>query len=146
MTVMQFDFSQITGYNRQILEGLKNSPKEFDRFLSSVAGQMRTFAKKTTRSATKKKTGNLLAGIGKGKPYEYQPGDHQVRVYNKAPHAWLVEHGHRIVIGKTDTGKKAEGRHPMGQAATDFPDWFNDKAEKFVDRWITKQFLGKGRY
>ena len=34
MTVMQFDFSQITGYNRQILEGLKNSPKEFDRFLN----------------------------------------------------------------------------------------------------------------
>ena len=76
MTVMSFDFSQITGYNRQILEGLKNSPKEFDRFLSSAAGQMRTFAKKTTRSATKKKTGNLLAGIDKGKPYEFQPGDH----------------------------------------------------------------------
>ena len=146
MTVMSFDFSQITGYNRQILEGLRNSPKEFDRFLSSAAGQMRTFAKKTTRSATKKKTGNLLAGIDKGKPYEYQPGDHQVRVYNKAPHAWLVEHGHRIVIGKTDTGKRAEGRHPMGQAATGFAGWFEGRADDFVDRWITRQFLGKGRY
>lgn len=54
-------------------------------------------AKTVSRARTLgRKTGNYIKSIKRGKVYDYN-GAHAVRVYSAAPHAHLIEEGHRMV-------------------------------------------------
>ena len=69
-------------------------PKEVKRFLQKEGNKGAGILRKKTRAATKKKTGNLIRGIKRGSVYQYK-GSYQVRVKNNAPHAHLIEYGHK---------------------------------------------------
>ena len=58
--------------------------------MGRAGNKLRSNVKKAYITRVRKKTGNLLKGISRGRPYLYQKDQFQVRVKNKAPHAHLV--------------------------------------------------------
>ena len=67
-------------------------PDEAKAFLKKEGNKGRRLLRAKTKAVTKKKTGNLLKGIRRTGVQKHD-GDFQIRVYNKAPHAHLIEHG-----------------------------------------------------
>ncbi len=57
---------------------------------SEIRSRIKGHRKRTTEM---EKSTSLLRGVSQGKVYQYDK-DFQIRVYNKAFHAYLVEHGH----------------------------------------------------
>lgn len=145
MTVSTFDFSPLDSFDRQVIQMLLDEqPKEAKKLMQKAGNELRKELRRTTRTETKKKTGNLLRGIRRGRPYLYKSADGdawQVRVYNKAPHAHLLEHGHELVAwGKEPKKTKyVAGRHLAGKANNAMI----DKFAEFVDKFVT-DLLNKG--
>lgn len=93
------------------IDGLiKNFTDVIDKSEDAVKRFMKKEAQKERRrmiAAAKKKvgriTGNYLRGFKAGKKvYPYSDAEYNIRVYNAAPHAHLIENGHRRVFrGKT---------------------------------------------
>jgi len=114
-------------------------PKEVKTFLKDQGNKGRRVLRAKTKAVTKKKTGNLLKGIRKG-PVHKHGDDFQVRVYNKAPHAHLIEHGHAFY----HRGKKTEifvpGKHPAAAATRELKEEFPREAEAFVDHLMEEGF------
>lgn len=132
--IVGFDYSDLTDFNRETLQLITNTyPKEAKKFISRVGNAFRADMKKEYRSQTKKKTGNLLRGVTRGRAYVYDGDSYQVRVYNKAPHAPLIERGHKLVYYGHPTNKVVPGKHIVGKTVLGFEDRFAGLANKFVD-------------
>ena len=128
------DFSQLDEFNKEALSLINDKfPKEAKKFVSRAGNAFRADVKKGYRSQTKRKTGNLLRGVTRGRAYVYDGDSYQVRVYSKAPHAHLIERGHKLVYYGHPTEKLVPGKHIVGKSVLDFNDKFSDLAEKFVD-------------
>lgn len=133
-----FDVSELNDLTKELIDlAEKQYPKEAKAFLRQEAGDTRNLLKSNTTLTTNRKTGNLLKGIDRGAPHTYQ-GDHQIRVYNKAPHAHLLEHGHRLVIKKTDTGKRTEGKFMAAFTTRRMKQQMAEDVEKFIDDLLEK--------
>ena len=108
-----FDTHELSELSRQFLRiADEKYPQRTKKFLTEQANKTRKTMRSEIRSRVKghrkrskeeKKT-SLSRGVDKGQVHKYN-GDWQVRVYNKAKHAWLVEHGHSNV--KTRGGRSA---------------------------------------
>jgi len=133
-----FDFSELEKLDREMLAIINTRyPKEAKELLRKVSTKGRKYVRQETRTRTKKKTGNLLAGIDKSAPHTYQ-GDWQVRIYNKAPHAWLVEHGHHLVAWGNETDREVPGKYPVTEARKRIADEFFDDADAFIDELLDR--------
>lgn len=117
----------------------KHYPREAKDFLKDQGNKGRRVLRAKTKAATKKKTGNLLKGIRKG-PVHKHGDDFQVRVYNKAPHAHLIEHGHVFYHRGKKTEKYVPGKHPAAAATRELKAEFPRDAEAFVDHLIEEGF------
>lgn len=109
-----------TGFSLDELEDLntvlrnlanKQFPNEVKKFLRRQATVTKKKLRENTKAATKRKTGNLLKGINNTPPKKYK-GDYQIRVYNGANHAHLIEHGHSNI--KTKPSRGSQGKIPIG--------------------------------
>ena len=67
-------------------------------------------------------------------------GDFQIRVYNKAPHAHLIEHGHVLWVNGTKTEKFVPGKHPAADTTKQLKREFPRDVETFVDEMLSKGF------
>ncbi len=119
-------------------------PKEAKSFLRSQGNKAKTRLRNKTKSLTKKKTGNLLKGIDKSPPKLFQ-GSFQIRVYNKAPHAHLIEHGHVMAdkFGKpilNEFGQEmwVNGRFPAAQTTNELKEIWPGEVEQFIDELLEK--------
>lgn len=143
--MIEFDFHELTDFDKKILERARQTvPKECKNFMGRTGNAFRRKVRAEYRNTVKKKTGNLLKGIGRGKPYIWSGNEFQVRVYNKAPHAHLIEYGHKMIDWRTkkQTPKKdfVPGKHIVGKVANSFPGEFDRLCEKFVDDLLKKGF------
>lgn len=145
--IIELDFSELTKFQKDTLSGVqKRFPGEAKRFIRDAGNIYRRKLRTAYKDETKKKTGNLLRGIDRGKPYVYNGNEYQIRVYNKAPHAHLIEHGHKLwrhlpnekKAVKTD--KWVKGRNIAGKAANNFSKEFTKLAQDFVDETIERGF------
>ena len=135
-----FDTHELDELARQMYRVAEERyPKEAKAFLKDQGNKGRRVLRAKTKAATQKKTGNLLRGIGKG-PVHKRNGDFQVRVYNKAPHAHLIEHGHVFYHRGKKTEKFVPGKHPAADATKELKAEFPRDAEAFVDRLIKEGF------
>lgn len=133
-SIIGLDFSQLDEFNKETLNLINNTyPKEAKRFINKAGNAFRTDVRRGYRSQTKRKTGNLLRGVSRGRAYVYDGDSYQIRVYSKAPHAHLIERGHKLVYFGHKTDKFVKGKHVVGKAVLDFNDKFVDLADKFVD-------------
>lgn len=119
-------------------------PKEAKSFLRSQGNKAKTRLRNKTKSLTKKKTGNLLKGIDKSPPKLFQ-GSSQIRVYNKAPHAHLIEHGHVMAdkFGKpilNEFGQEmwVNGRFPAAKTTNELKAIWQGEVEQFIDELLEK--------
>ncbi len=143
--MIEFNFSELTDFDKNFLKRVSNEfPKESKKFMGRAGNAFRRQVRSEYRSTVKKKTGNLLKGIGRGRPYIWAGNEFQVRVYNKAPHAHLIEYGHKMVDWRTgEQTKKTEfvsGKHIVGKVAQAFPGEFDNLCDKFVDDLLERGF------
>ena len=142
---VNFDFHELTDFERDVLEHVTRTfPNETKKFMGRAGNAFRSRVRSEYRSTVKRKTGNLLKGIGRGRPYIWSGNEFQVRVYNKAPHAHLIEYGHKMIDWRTgkQTPKKdfVSGKHIVGKVSNRFHGEFNGLCEKFVDQLLEKGF------
>lgn len=133
-----FDLSELDALNNQLLDLAQTQyPKEAKKFLRDEANVARNKLRANTKAATKKKTGNLLKGIDRG-PVKKHNGNFQIRVYNKAPHAHLIEHGHVLWVNGKETEKFVPGRHVAAKTVLEMKETFPADADRFVDELLDK--------
>ena len=114
-------------------------PDEAKTFLKKEGNKGRRLLRAKTKAVTKKKTGNLLKGIRRTGVQKHN-GDFQIRVYNKAPHAHLIEHGHVLWVNGTRTEKFVPGKHPAADTTKQLKREFPRDVEGFVDEMLSKGF------
>lgn len=114
-------------------------PDEAKSFLKKEGNKGRRLLRAKTKAVTKKKTGNLLKGIRRTGVQKHD-GDFQIRVYNKAPHAHLIEHGHVLWVNGTKTEKFVPGMHPAADTTKQLKREFPRDVEGFVDEMLSKGF------
>lgn len=135
-----FDFKELTNYEKKLLDMASNKmPRETMKFIRKEGTQLRKVTVKNARAKVKKKTGNYFKSIKKGRAYIYQGnGGSSIRVYSTAPHAHLIEKGHRIVTpGGTEKGFKP-GLHIFENSEKEFQNQFYEDIENFIDDVIAK--------
>lgn len=142
-----FDYHELTELaNRMIKLYTKQAPKETKNFLQREGNTL----KKQLRANTVERiennvTGNLSKASNYSRSKAQKKGDaFQVRVKNKAPHAWLFEHGHEKYIYDRSVGHavrktpKVKGRHPAADTYKGFLGTFYRDAENWVDDMLEK--------
>lgn len=115
-------------------------PKEVKKFMQSEGNKLKKQTKSKAQSSVKKKTGNYLKGIKRGKYYKYSGnGADAIRVYAGSParHGHLIEYGH-----KTKSGSRTRAYHVFKTSADAFESTYETDSEKFADK-ITEP-LNKG--
>lgn len=131
-----FDFHELDDFNRKMVRFYsKEFPGETKKFMNKEGNEGRRILRKYTKATTQKHTGNLLKGINKG-PAHKRGDDWQVRVRNKAPHAHLIEHGHRFYWRGEPRDKFVPGRHPAGRAQKAMKKWFAKDVERWIDQML----------
>lgn len=114
-------------------------PDQAKKFLKTEGNKGRRELRAQTKAVTEKKTENLLNGIRRSGVQKYN-GDLQIRVYNKAPHAPLIEHGHVLWVNGRETERFVPGRHPAAKATKVLKEEFPKDAEAFVAELIKEGF------
>lgn len=135
-----FEFSELSDFTKDLLELAENQfPKESRKFLNKQGLKLKKVVVKKAKSIVGKETGNYLESIKKGKVYKFD-GDLSVRAYSSAPHAHLIEYGHKQVGHKPNkvVGGFVAGKHIFRQAQSDFSNTFVNDAEKFVGELLEK--------
>lgn len=134
-----FDFSGINAFTGQLLQMAEvQFPKDARRFMQQEGNKLRRVTAAKARQLVKRKTGNYLKGIKRGKVYKYQGEELAVRVFDSSPHAHLIEHGHRQV---TKDGREVgfvRGQKVFEKSRRDFADNFAQDCEEFVDQMLAK--------
>ncbi len=129
-----FDASELEAFAEHLGHAGEQLRKQQKAFLRREGSKLK---RKTVQNARKlgKKTGNYQKSIQRGKVYTYR-GAQAIRVYSYAPHAHLIEEGHRMV---THDGREVgfvRGHHVFQMAADAFADEFywdvNDELDKAV--------------
>lgn len=115
----------------------KEYPEEVKPFLRKEANKTRRTLRDKTKGLTRKKTGNLLKGIKRGNVYKHN-GDFQIRVYNKAPHAHLIEHGHVYYHRGQKTEKYVPGKYPAAYTTMQMKREFPGDVQQFLDEMFRK--------
>lgn len=145
MSMSGFDASDLSDLENQLLRlATEQYPKEAKSFLRTQGNKAKTRLRNKTKSVTKKKTGNLLRGIDKSAPKLYE-GSFQIRVYNKAPHAHLIEHGHvmadkfgKPILNAMGQEMWVNGRFPAAHTTNELKAIWPAEVEKFIDDLLEK--------
>lgn len=92
-----FDSQDLMNLTKDLEKVAKWVPDEEKQFLKDEGTKLRRATKKQIRNfRLGEKTGNYRNSIRRGKVYKYH-GAQAIRVYSSAPHAHLLEEGHRMV-------------------------------------------------
>jgi hypothetical protein len=137
-----FDIKELDEYSIKLLKlAEKTMPKECNKFMKIEANKLNSKAKNKARKEIKKKTGNYMKGFKRGKKiYEYGDVKYNIRVYNNAPHAHLIEYGHEIVGHKPDKKQSGyvKGKFILENASKEFENDFAKDTYDLVDDLLNK--------
>jgi len=135
-----FDFKELTDYEKKLIDMASNKmPRETMKFIRNQGTQLRKSTVKNARAKVKKKTGNYFKSIKKGRAYIYSGnGGNSIRIYSNAPHAHLIENGHRIVNKSGAEKGFKPGLHIFEDSRKEFESQFYNDIENFIDDVIGK--------
>lgn len=132
--MMDFDISGLTELQRDLLDVAQNRlPRESYKIMRKVGSKARTAVAKEARSRVEKKSGNYHKRFKRGKAFKDPDGQFVVRVINSAPHAHLIEHGHRLVRGGVEVGF-VTGKKVLEQGIQKFDN--SGQYEKMIADWL----------
>ena len=164
---VEFDTTELDNFTKDLLSlARQKMPQEALKFMRTEQGKLRTRTRQKARSKVHKKTGNLFKNIDRSKAYNNDGGETLGKVYIRggkggAPHAHLIEDGHRIVGPKThkktrkkettarkrkvfskqSTGDMTKAYKIMEEAREEFDPVFTQDCENFVDRMLKEKGL-----
>lgn len=130
--------SDFDNYEKSLLklnEALTNT--EARKFLKKQGKALQKKTLEVAQRKTKKRTGNYIRGIKAGKVYKFD-GAFACRVYSKAPHAHLIEYGHKIVTKNGEIKGYQRGLNVFDDAKKAFEDEFTEALENYVDEVCKK--------
>lgn len=127
----------LSEFERNLQFAIGNMPKETYAVLRKSGTRARTIVARYARKLVKKKTGNYHRRWKRGKVWR-EGMDYKIRIYNNAPHAHLLEDGHRIV-GKdgSEHGFKP-GYKVMDKANKELETQWDEILEKEMDKMLDK--------
>lgn len=141
------DFSELTDFQIRMMNlatEYKNG-KHAKEFLRRTGNRAKTQVRKVARESVKKQyTGNLLAGIKRGKAYFYAPtNSFSVRVYGGSPayHTNLVNYGHHIILPSGAYWGYFEGYNYFERGLKNYESIFYEDVENFVEKLIHDYLL-----
>ena len=104
----------LTEFQEQLLSTAQQTPKAIKKVMNKAGTKLTSNARKKGRTLVKKGEGmssdgkpkkHYHKGFKKGKVYSNPHGEWVVRALNTAPHAHLIEYGHRQVINPPKVGE-----------------------------------------
>lgn len=119
---MGLEFEGLTEFQEDLLEmAQKTLPRESFKLMRKAGNRLTTHVRREARGAIDHAsgTGNYYRGFKRGKVFKDAEGKIVVRAINSAPHAHLIEYGHRLVRGGREVGF-VPGRLIMSAAAKNF--------------------------
>ncbi|WLR52462.1 HK97 gp10 family phage protein [Bacillus tianshenii] len=124
----------LTEFQRDLLEvAQRKLPKESKKAMRKVGSKARTQVARRARKEVNKVTGTYQKRWKRGKVFIGENKEIVVRVYNSAPHAHLIEDGHRQV---TKDGREVgfvRGKHVLEKSMKEFED---REIEKMLGDWL----------
>lgn len=144
MAGAEFDVKELSEYAELMIEFASDEfPKTIVKFMKKEAGELQKVAKQRAKATVDKKTGNYIKGFKKGrKVYEYQDVQYNIRVYNSAPHAHLIEYGHEMVTKSGARKGFVRGFHVLEHASLSFENRYASDIETELVKMIDEE-LGK---
>lgn len=131
---MEMKIEGLTEFQKDLLDvAQRKLPKETFKVMRKIGTKARTQVAKHARSKVKKDTGTYHKRFKRGKVFKDADGQIVVRVINSAPHAHLIEHGHRVVRGGDEVGF-APGKKVMEQGIKNFDN--SGEFEKMLSDWL----------
>ncbi|MFD2752383.1 HK97 gp10 family phage protein [Virgibacillus siamensis] len=137
MTDFEIDTRNLDVLKREIDDLQKLYPKQAKQMMARSGAKARTIVSRKARQLVKKKTGNYFKSIKRGKVWKDDDGV-KVRVYSRAPHAHLLEYGHRIVDKAGNEHGFQEGFHVFDKASHEIESEWDDILEKEFERMLSK--------
>jgi len=135
--------NDLDDFERDLLSAAKDleNGRHAKKFLRKEGTKLKRENKKQAkRAGIGKKTGNFLKGFKRGKPYEFDSAM-AIRAYNSAPHAHLLDLGHRIVDKNGEEFGFKEGSHFMEKAEEAFQDEYVGDCRSFIDDLLNNHGL-----
>lgn len=129
------DASELNAYARELERVGRESPKKQKVFLRKEGTKLKTATKREARKVGRK-TGNYLASIKRGKVYQYGKETTAVRVYSTAPHAHLIEDGHRMVTHDGQEVGFVPGHHVFEVSGKAFERQYLADIDDFLDEEV----------
>lgn len=135
-----FDCKELKNYEKKLIKMAHDTlPKESKQFLRKAGSKLKTKTSKTARSLVKKKNNNYYKSIKRGKAYKWTKGDGAwaIRVYSSAPHAHLIENGHRLIRNGKEVGF-VQGKFVFKKAQKSFESEYYELTQKWIDELLRK--------
>ena len=136
MASVVFDASELSQYAKDLELAAKNTPKVTKSFLRKEGSKLLRQTKKDA-SSVKNKTGKYRKSIKRGKVYDYL-GAQAIRVYSNAPHAHLIENGHRMVTRDGREVGFVPGKHVFEKAGKAFEPVFVKDIDQLLEESLEK--------
>lgn len=143
---MSIEMRGLTEFQRDLLDvAERRLPRESKQIMQKVGNEAkkvvtkkaRTLVKKSVKRENSKRKQNLYhKKFKRGKVFTGDNGETVVRVINSAPHAHLIEHGHRQV---THDGREVgfvPGKKVLEKGANEFNS--SGKFENMLSEWLDK--------
>lgn len=109
----------LTEFQEDLLKVAQQSPKAMRNVMGKVGNRAKSYVLKRAKMSVKKDTGLYHKKFKRGKVFIDKEGQTVVRVINSAPHAHLIERGHKQVSNGRIVGF-VPGKKVMEKGAADF--------------------------
>lgn len=125
----------LTDFQKDLLAvAQKKLPKETNKIMRKVGNKARTRVARKARSLVKKKTGTYHKKWKRGKVFKGSRGETVTRVYNSAPHANLIEDGHRLVTKDGREVGYVKGKKVLDKGIKEFDN--SGEFENMLGDWV----------
>lgn len=138
MADFDIDMSGMDLFRANLVALEKDFPKDAQKMLVKVGSKAATITKRKARQLVKKKSGNYLRSIKRGKVWKGADGQFYVRVYSRDPKQFLIEYGHRIVDKNGKEHGFKEGYHVFEKAVKEMDSQFESILVSEFDKIMNK--------
>ncbi|BBI32485.1 HK97 gp10 family phage protein [Cohnella abietis] len=137
MADFDIDTRELDLFSEELEDLQRLFPKESRKLMQRSGNKARSVVVDKAKQIVKKKTGNYLKSIKRGKVWVSEDGT-KVRVYSAAPHAHLIEKGHRIVDKDGTEHGFVAGVHVFDKAEREIESQWGTILEQEFNRIMSK--------
>lgn len=131
----------LTELQKDLLKVASNElPKETKQIMRKVGSAARTHIARYSRQRIPKHTGTFNKSFKRSRTFRAKDGSIAISVFNNAPHAFFLEHGHMIKSHGKEVGY-THGKNIMRDGMQDFDDhWI---ALYMFNDWLNQLLLDR---